>query len=125
MSKLLQCPPYLRPRLYTPTAVADRNGLGSTRQLDLGCFLVVPPAPSWCVYGCNRPIGRGNADSHSAAWSRVCGKLPIPLSPQLSLGAVLKGADLRLAVCSDQEATNGKPSDSESDSVRLVCKHID
>jgi len=37
-SKLLPCPPYLRPRLYTPTPVADLDALGETRQLDLGRF---------------------------------------------------------------------------------------
>ena len=56
-SKLLPCPPYLRPRLYTPTTMADLDSLGETCQPGLGCFHDVPQAPSWCVCGCNRPIG--------------------------------------------------------------------
>jgi len=81
--------------------VADPDALGETRQLDLGRFYDVPPAPTWCVCGSNWPIGRDDAASDSAAWSRVCGRLPIPLCPRLSSGAVLEMAGLRLAVGSD------------------------
>jgi hypothetical protein len=37
-SKLLQCPPYLSPRLYTPTPKANPDAFGQTQQPHLGRF---------------------------------------------------------------------------------------
>jgi len=110
------------PTLY-PYSRADPDARGETCQLDLGRFQCVPAAPSWCIYGCNRPIGRDNAAPDSAAWSWVWGRLPIPPFPRLSLGAVLMMTNLRLMVCSDREATDGQSCDSALYSVNLVCKH--
>jgi len=119
-SKLLPSPQYLRPRLYIPTPVTDPDDLGETCQPDLECFQDVQPAPSWCVCGCNRHIERDNAAFNSATESRVRGRLPIPLFPRLSLGVVVKMADLVLAVCNDREAIRGKRYCSALYSVSLV-----
>jgi len=112
----------LPPTQY-PTSVASPDALGGTRQPDLGSFPGVPPAPSWCVSGCKRPIGQDNVASDCTACSRVCGWLPIPLFPRLSLAAVLMIADLRLADCNDWEAIDGKCCGSVLYSLSYVRKH--
>ena len=45
------------PEHYTSTPVVNPDALHKTRQTDLARFHGVLLVPSWCVYGCNRPIG--------------------------------------------------------------------
>jgi len=109
--------------LYTSITVVDQGTLSEICQPNHWRFQGGPPGPSSCVYGCNRPGGWDNAACNNVAWSRVCGRLPIPLFHRLSPDVVLMMVVFRLAVYNDREATHGKRCGSALYSASLVCEH--
>jgi len=125
----MKCPNCFRvlhtstPRLYTSPRMADQDSLGETGWPDHWCFQAAPSVPSLCICSFNCPIGWDNAASNSTTYSWVCGRLPIPLFPRLSLGVVLKLDDIWLTVYNDQEATHGKHCGSIVYLARQICMH--
>jgi len=124
--KHLNCFHVLRtstPEIYTSSPLVDPDALAETCQPALGRFPLTPPDPSSWVCGFNRPIWWDIASSHSAAYSRVFDRLPIPLFARLKTGVVLKMVDLLLTVCNDQEATHRKHCGSTLYSAGLGWKY--